>query len=173
MIYLTEMKQTYTNWYRTNMFATEALAFETKQAELILQESHTIAIVGLSRNRHNDSQYVARYLKNAGYKIIPVNPGADEILGEPAYPDLASIPVPVDIIDLFLHTVLILDYVKSAIPLSPKGIWLQLGTGKQPDALTLASKSSITIFENRCIKVDHQFLIRPKLESLITSTNHK
>ena len=63
----------------------------------ILQNSQTIAIVGLSPNPERDSHEVARYLQEAGYKIIPVNPKADEILGEKAYPDLASIPEEIDI----------------------------------------------------------------------------
>lgn len=144
------------------MRADEELSAETDQAEELLEEIATIAVVGLSRSFHKDSQFVARYLQNAGYTIIPVNPGADEILGEKAYPDLESIPFEVDAVDIFLPPELISEAVDQAINIEPKGIWLQLGTGPNPKEKQKAELAGIPLFENRCIKVDHQFLIRPK-----------
>lgn len=144
------------------MRANEELSAETDQAEELLEEIATIAVVGLSRSFHKDSQFVARYLQNAGYIIVPVNPGADEILGEKAYPDLESIPFEVDAVDIFLPPELIPEAVDQAINIKPKGIWLQLGTGPNPKEKQKAEQAGIPLFENRCIKVDHQFLIRPK-----------
>lgn len=144
------------------MRANEELSAETDQAEELLEEIATIAVVGLSRSFHKDSQFVARYLQNAGYTIVPVNPGADEILGEKAYPDLESIPFEVDAVDIFLPPELISEAVDQAINIEPKGIWLQLGTGPNPKEKQKAEQAGIPLFENRCIKVDHQFLIRPK-----------
>lgn len=149
------------------MRATPELSAETDRAEQTLAEASTIAVVGLSRSFHKDSQFVARYLKNAGYTIVPVNPSADEILGEKAYPDLRSIPFAVDVVDVFLPPEIIGEAVDQVLELDPKprAIWLQLGTGKQPDQIEKVNGSGIEIYENRCIKVDHQFLIRPKKES--------
>lgn len=161
------MKSTFNNWYDKKMRATPELSAETDRAEELLEEIDTIAVVGLSRSFHKDSQFVGRYLKNAGYKIIPVNPGADEILGEKSYPDLKSIPFPVDAVDVFLPPDALSEAVDQALELEPKpkAIWLQLGTGDQPEEVQKAEEAGIPLFENRCIKVDHQFLIRPKKES--------
>lgn len=159
------MKSTFNNWYDKKMRANEELSAETDRAEELLEEISTIAVVGLSRSFHKDSQFVARYLQNAGYTIVPVNPGADEILGEKAYPDLKSIPFTIDAVDIFLPPDLIPEAVDQALEIKPKAIWLQLGTGKNPKEKEKAEKEGIPLFENRCIKVDHQFLIRPKKES--------
>jgi len=159
------MRTTFNNWYDKKMRATEELSRETDLAEKLLQEIETIAVVGLSRSFHKDSQFVARYLKNAGYTIVPVNPGADEILGEKAYPDLKNIPFEVDAVDVFLPPEILPQAVDQALAIEPKAIWLQLGTGKNPEEKKKAEKAGIPLFENRCIKVDHQFLIRPKKEA--------
>ena len=159
------MKSTFNNWYDKKMRATEELSAETDQAEQILDEISTIAIVGLSRSFHKDSQFIGRYLQNAGYQIVPINPGADEILGEKAYPDLESIPFEIDAVDVFLPQKIIPQAVDQAIEIDPKAIWLQLGTGQNPAEKKKAEEAGIPLFENRCIKVDHQFLIRPKTEN--------
>lgn len=158
------MRSTFSNWYEQKMRKTEELSAETDRAEKILGNISTIAIVGLSRSFHKDSQFVGRYLKNAGYTIIPVNPGADQILGEKAYPSLPAIPFEVDTVDIFLPPQLLSKAVDQAIEIRPKAIWLQLGTGKNPAEKQKAKQAGIPLFENRCIKVDHQFLIRPKKE---------
>lgn len=149
------------------MRATEELNAETNRAEQTLQAISTIAIVGLSRSFHKDSQFVGRYLQNAGYNIVPVNPNAERILGQKAFPDLKSIPFPVDAVDVFLPPEHISKAVDQALELepSPRAIWLQLGTGEQPEEAEKIKGSGIELYENRCIKVDHQFLIRPKEES--------
>ncbi|MCW9707494.1 CoA-binding protein [Fodinibius salsisoli] len=158
------MRTTFNNWYDQKMRATEELNSETNRAEETLSAISSIAIVGLSRSFHKDSQFVGRYLQNAGYTIVPVNPNADTILGEKAYPDLKSIPSPVDAIDVFLPPDYIHKAVDQALELDPqpRAIWLQLGTGKQPEQIDRVRGTGIELYENRCIKVDHQFLIRPK-----------
>lgn len=158
------MRKTYNDWYLKKMRATEELSRETDQVEQLLEKVQTIAIVGISRNRHRDSQYVARYLQNAGYKIVPVNPAADEILGEKSYPDLQSIPFPVDVVDIFRRPEDIPDVINEALSINPKVIWLQLGTGTHPEERKKVESENITFVQKRCIKVDHQFLIRPKKE---------
>ncbi len=169
------MRTTFNNWYDKKMRASEKLAAETDRAEKTLSEISTIAIVGLSRSFYKDSQFVGRYLQNAGYQIVPVNPHADEILGEKAYPDLKSIPGSVDVVDVFLPPKIIHKAVNQALALcpQPRAIWLQLGTGKHSSHVKKVNNSGIEIYENRCIKVDHQFLIRPKLNQQIATKTQK
>lgn len=144
------------------MRATTELSEETDEIEQLLDETETIAIVGLSRNQHKDSYYVGRYLQNAGFKIIPVNPGADEILGEKAYPDLKFIPTQIDVVDVFIRPDYIPEVVNQALEIDPKAIWLQLGTGEHPEQKKRVEKAGKKLIQSRCMKVDHQFLIRPK-----------
>jgi uncharacterized protein len=158
------MRSTFGNWYETKMYATPELSKETSEIGKLLEEVHTIAIVGISTNQNRESHFVGRYMKNAGYTIIPVNPGADSILDEKCYPDLASIPFPVDVVDIFRKRKDIAGVVDEAIALQPVIIWLQLGTGTHDDLIGKTKERGIRLVQNRCIKVDHQFLIRPKQE---------
>ena len=161
------MKSTFGSWYSNKVYATPELAAETNEVETLLEQVQTIAIVGISSNATKDSHYVGRYLKQAGYKIVPVNPGAETILGETCYPSLSAIPFPVDVIDVFRRPDHIPAVVEEAITLSPKIIWLQLGTGTHNELLEPLEAKGIRLIQNRCIKVDHQFLIRPKAESAV------
>lgn len=144
------------------MRATSELSEETDRAAQLLTSVRSVAIVGISRNYHKDSQYVGRYLLQAGYKIYPVNPSADRILNQTAYPDLQSLPEPVDVVNIFVKPDFVSSLVYQAIEYSPKAIWLQLGTGNHPELKKECERHGISFFQNRCIKVDHQFLIRDK-----------
>ncbi|CAN5420381.1 CoA-binding protein [soil metagenome] len=156
------MRNTFNSWYDKKMRATPELSEETDRIENWLDNIKTIAIVGISRNRHRDSHYVGRYLQKAGYNIIPVNPGADEILGNKAYPDLKSIPVEIDAVDVFVKSKYVSEVVGQALEVDPGVIWLQLGTGDHPADIEKAKEAGIMIVQNRCMKVDHQFLIRDR-----------
>ena len=156
------MRPTFGNWYDKKMRANEEISKKTDQAEALLDDIETIAIVGISSNPQKDSNFVGRYLKNAGYKVIPVNPGAKEILGEKTYPSLDAIPFPVDVVDIFRKPEAIPSVVQDALDIQPKAIWLQLGTGTHNDQQQLVEDQGVQFYQNRCIKVDHQFLIRPK-----------
>ncbi len=158
------MRNTFNSWYEKKMRATPELSEETDKIEDWLENIKTIAIVGISRNKHKDSYFVGRYLKKAGYKIIPVNPGADEILGEKAYPDLKSIPEKVDAVDVFIRPEFVSEVVDQALEIDPKVIWLQLGTGEHPEEVEKTKNAGVLMVQNRCMKVDHQFLVRPKNE---------
>jgi len=160
--YYKPLKNTFNNWYEKKVRATPELSAETDEIELYLDEIKTIAIVGISRNKHKDSHFVGRYLKNAGYTIIPVNPGANEILGEKAYSDLTSIPGKVDVVDVFIKPEHVSQVVDQALDIHPKVIWLQLGTGDHPEEVKKAEKAGVGMVQNRCMKVDHQFLIRDR-----------
>lgn len=156
------MKNTFNSWYDTKMYATPELVEETNRIEQLLQEIRVIAIVGISKNPQKDSHFVGRYLQKAGYTIVPVNPGAPEILGEKSYPDLKSIPFPVDVVDIFRKPEDIPATVDEALEIGAKIVWLQLGTGTHEELKPKTKEHGAELIQNRCIKVDHQFLIRDK-----------
>jgi uncharacterized protein len=93
----------------------------------ILGSARTIAVVGLSPDPRRASHGVARYLQRAGYRIIPVNPKIDEVLGERAYPSLKAVPEPVDVVDVFRRSEFVGPIVEDAIAIKAAAIWLQDG----------------------------------------------
>ena len=92
-----------------------------------LRNSKTIAVVGLSDNPDRDSHRVSKYMQSQGYRIIPVNPMIEEVLGEKSYPDLKSVPEPIDMVDVFRRSELVPPVVDEAIEVGVKYIWLQDG----------------------------------------------
>lgn len=126
----------------------------------ILKTSPTIAIVGLSDKPHRESFIVARYLLDHGYNVIPVNPALTERgwLGIKAYPDIGSIPVEVDIIDLFRRADSIPELVPAMIAKKPKTVWLQLGIVNNEVARSLRD-AGIAVVQNKCIKIEHSLFI--------------
>jgi predicted CoA-binding protein len=96
-------------------------------AEKILSSARTIAVVGLSANPRRPSHGVARYLQRAGYRIIPVNPNVDEVLGERAYASLRDIPQPVDVVEVFRRSEFVGPIVDDAIAIKASAVWLQDG----------------------------------------------
>jgi predicted CoA-binding protein len=120
----------------------------------LLRESRTIAIVGLSTDPQRASWFVASYLKKEGYRIIPVNPKADRILGEKAYPDLASIPEPVDLVDVFRPAAECLAVARQAVAIKARALWLQLRLINL-EAAELAAGSGLAVVMDRCIKMEH------------------
>jgi predicted CoA-binding protein len=120
----------------------------------LLREARTIAIVGLSTDPQRASWFVASYLKKEGYRIIPVNPGADRILGEKAYPDLASIPEPVDLVDVFRPAPECLSIAGQAVAIKAKALWLQLRLVNL-EAAELASRNGLAVVLDRCVKMEH------------------
>ena len=130
---------------------------ETKEKE-ILEQSKVIAVVGLSPDEDKPSNIVAQYLISHGYKVIPVNPGHGNILGQKSYKTLSDIPENVDIVDIFMRAELLLPVVEEAVRIRPKCIWLQLGIINE-EAKRLAEDNGITFFMDRCIKIEHGKLI--------------
>ena len=120
----------------------------------VLRESRTIAIVGLSTDPQRASWFVGSYLKGAGYTVIPVNPKAKEILGEKCYPDLASIPVPVDLVDVFRPAAECLAVARQAVAIKAKAFWLQLLLVNL-EAAEYAAKNGLTVIVDRCVKMEH------------------
>ncbi|MBA3496260.1 MAG: CoA-binding protein, partial [Gemmatimonadales bacterium] len=92
----------------------------------ILSRARTIAVVGMSADMQKASAFVASYLQHEGYRIIPVNPRGGRILGEAVYPDLASVPVPIDVVDVFRPAPEALGLARQAVAVGAKALWLQL-----------------------------------------------
>ena len=124
----------------------------------LLQTSKVIAVVGLSADEDKPSNGVARYLMKKGFKIIPVNPGQDTILGEKSYKSLSDIPGPVDVVDIFMRSDKVLPFVEEAVRLKPKAIWLQLGITNDA-AKDAAEKNGIMFVQDRCVKIEHRRLL--------------
>jgi len=126
-----------------------------QKIQAILHENSTIAVVGLSPKPIRPSNQVASYMIAAGYRIIPVNPGHDEILGQTCYPDLLSVPERIDIVNIFRRSDQVLPIVQDAIARKAKVIWMQEGVINE-EAAKLAEGSGMTVIMDRCIMVDHQ-----------------
>ena len=125
----------------------------------LLTSARVIAVVGLSGKTHRPSHGVAAYLQQQGYRIIPVNPNEAEVLGEKCYPDLASVPEKIDIVDCFRKTEEIASVVEEAIAVGARCVWMQLGIA-DPAAAARAQSAGLDVVMNRCIKVDHAALRR-------------
>ncbi|MDP3045146.1 MAG: CoA-binding protein [Bacillota bacterium] len=123
----------------------------------LLQSAKTIAVVGLSPKRHRDSYRVAKYLQERGYRIIPVYPRENEILGEKVYAQLDDIPVTVDIINVFRRSDQVPPVIESAVRLQPAAVWLQLGVISE-DAAVLACGKGLLLIMDRCIMIEHRRL---------------
>ena len=119
-----------------------------------MRECKTLAVVGLSANEMRPSYFAAKYMQDHGYRIIPVNPRYDEILGEKCYPDLASIPDAVDMVDLFQRADRVMPFVEQAIEIKAKVVWMQLGVVND-EAAKLASDAGLEVVMDRCVKIEY------------------
>ena len=129
----------------------------SEEVKAILENSRTVAVVGISPKAERDSHRVARYLKEQGYRIVPVNPGQKEILGETCYPDLKAIPFPVDIVDVFRRPEAVPPIVDDAIAMGAKVVWMQLGITHNESAKK-ARESGLSVVMNKCTKIEHMHL---------------
>ena len=121
----------------------------------ILESYRVVAVVGLSANEERDSFRVAKYLKEHGYKIIPVNPMAQEVLGQKCYADLTSVPERVEIVDIFRRASDVPPVVEQAINIGAKAVWMQEGIVNE-DAALLARQAGIQVVMDRCIRKVHE-----------------
>jgi uncharacterized protein len=121
----------------------------------ILDGTVTIAVVGLSPNPNRPSHGVAAYLQRNGYRIIPVNPNAEEVLGEKCYPDLASIPDPIDLVDIFRRSEFVGPVVEQAIAIKAKYVWMQDGV-IDDTAADVARAAGLLVVMNDCIFRQHR-----------------
>lgn len=123
--------------------------------ERMLEETDTIATVGFSRNPGKQAHQVPRYLLEHGYSVIPVNPYADEILGQRAYPDIASVPQAVDMVQLFRPSDQVMPHVEAAIEAGARFIWMQAGIANEA-AAAKARAAGLEVVMDRCMRVEHQ-----------------
>jgi predicted CoA-binding protein len=121
----------------------------------ILRDTRTIAMVGASPNWNRPSYFAMRYLQRKGFRVIPVNPRALDapILGEQVYPDLESIPVPVDVVDVFRRPEDVPPIAQSAIAIGAKVLWMQLGI-RNAEAQAIAEAGGLTVVQDRCMKIE-------------------
>ena len=125
----------------------------------LLKSAHTIAVVGLSSNRMRPSYGVAEYMKNAGYKIIPVNPNEREVLSERAVARLEDIHEKVDIVDVFRRSEFVPEVAGSAIAIGAKALWLQEGVIHE-GAAKRARDAGLFVVMDKCILKEHARRIR-------------
>lgn len=123
----------------------------------LLKRVTSIAVVGLSPKESRPSNMVARYLLEAGYQVIPVNPGQTEILGEVCYPDLLSVPQPIEIVNIFRRSEDVLPIVEQAVEIGAQAVWMQQSIINE-DGAELARSKGLFVVMDRCIKVDHNNL---------------
>ncbi|MBX7252313.1 MAG: CoA-binding protein [Candidatus Promineofilum sp.] len=121
----------------------------------ILSEAKTIAVVGFSSNRAKAGYYVPAYLQKQGYRIIPVNPNLSEGLGEPAYPTLAEVPEPIDLVLVFQRSENVPPFVDEAIAVGARAVWLQLGIAHEA-AAEKARTAGLDVVQDACMLVEHQ-----------------
>jgi len=120
----------------------------------ILTHSRVIAVVGLSAHWHRPSYFAAKYMRDHGYRIIPVNPNHAEVLGETSYPSLAAIPDPVDIVDCFRKPEQMVPLAREAVAIGAKVLWMQLGI-RNDEAARIAGDAGLAVVMNRCVKIEH------------------
>jgi len=125
--------------------------------EKIYKESKTIAVVGASANPKRPSHDVARYLLSQGFRIIPVNPALKELFGEKSYPDLQSIPEPVDVVDIFRNPDAVPEIVEQAIAKKAKVVWMQPGA-ENMQAAERAMEAGLEVIMGVCMMREHRGL---------------
>ena len=130
------------------------LPYPDSQIKDLLESSLTIAVVGLSPKESRPSNMVGQYLQEIGYKVIPVNPGQKEILGELCYPDLASVEERIDIVNIFRRPEDTPPIVEQAVSSGAKAVWMQQGVVNE-DAAGLARKGGLMCVMDFCIKIEH------------------
>ena len=133
--------------------ASTGLNATPEEISAILKGYRTIAVVGLSNDPSRPSYQVAQYLQQHGYRIIPVNPGCQEVLGERCYPSLKEIPVPVEVVDIFRKVEAIPAIVEEALAVGARVVWMQLGL-EEPDSALRARQAGLQVVMNRCLKIE-------------------
>ena len=128
----------------------------------ILERSTTVAVVGISRDEDKPAGHIPAQLQARGFRILPVNPKIDEILGEKAYPSLREIGEPVDVVEIFRPAEEAPDIVREAAAIGAKAVWLQLGL-RSDEARRVAEEAGMGYVEDRCMGAEsHRYDIRKR-----------
>jgi predicted CoA-binding protein len=120
----------------------------------ILAQSRTIAVVGLSQHWYRPSYFAAKYLQEHGYRVVPVNPTVEAVLGETSYPNVAAIPDAVDVVDCFRKPGEMPALAREAVAKGAKVLWMQLGI-RSDEAAAIASEAGLDVVMDRCMKIEH------------------
>ena len=120
----------------------------------VLGEARTLAVVGLSADWFRPSNFAAKYMQEHGFRVIPVNPKYQEILGEKCYPDLRTIPEKVDMVDVFRKPADCLPIARDAVAIGAKTLWLQIGVINE-EAKAIAEAAGLTVVMDRCVKIEY------------------
>ena len=126
-----------------------------------LLEARTIAVIGLSADESKPSHYVSRYMQDHGYRILPINPALDSVLGEKSYPSLAGLPVRPELVNVFRLPRFIPAIVDEMIALGLPALWLQQGIA-HAEAAARAQAHGIRVVMDRCLMVEHRRAALPR-----------
>ena len=129
-----------------------------KEIRAVLKSHTTVAVVGISHKPERDSHKVAAYLLSAGYRMVPVHPLQKEILGQTVYPDLAAVPFPVEIVNIFRRPDMVEPIVDQAIAANARVVWMQVGVVNNK-AARKAEAAGLRVIMNRCIKTEHMKMV--------------
>jgi uncharacterized protein len=121
----------------------------------VLKRYRTIAVVGARADPSRPGHYVPAYMRQHGYRIIPVNPDEREVFGERCYPDLESVPEQIDFVNVFRRPEFCADVARDAVAAGAKVVWLQSGIFS-PEARQIAEEAGLTYIEDRCVMVEHR-----------------
>lgn len=130
-----------------------------QQLKELLQKAHTIAVVGLSSSRFRASYGVSQYMQSAGYRIVPVNPNEQEVLGEKSYARLEDVPEKIDVVDVFRRSEFVPEIVDAAIRVGARAIWMQEGVVNEA-AAQRARDAGLFVVMDACILREHRRLMR-------------
>lgn len=133
------------------------LVKDTEQIREILQSAKTIAVVGMTASSFKPSYYVPKYLRDKGYEIYPVNPRLSEIDGLKCYPNLLSVPVHIDIVEVFRRSEDVMPHAEEALTVRPGTFWMQSGIINQ-QAATVLAQAGIRVVMDRCMYTDHLYI---------------
>jgi uncharacterized protein len=132
------------------------ISHDEERIKELFETSRIIAVVGMKDSPYKPSYYVPKYLKDQGYEIIPINPLIEEIEGMKSYPDLRSLPVSVDIVDVFRRSEDIMPHAREALDTRPRAFWMQSGIINREAAQMLA-RAGILVIMDRCMYTDHAY----------------
>lgn len=134
------------------------LAGNDSEIKTVLNSSRVIAVVGSSPSSNKDSYRITEFLIRKGYRVYPVNPNYQEILGVKCYANLSEIPEKIDIVNIFRRPEFVLPVVEEAVQADASVVWFQYGVGSE-EAIKYALENNLTVVNDRCIKVEHMRLI--------------
>jgi uncharacterized protein len=127
---------------------------DAREIAQIVRSARTVAIVGLSPNELRPSNFVGFYLQRHGYRVIPVNPRASEVLGEPSYASLSDVPDRIDVVDVFRQPAAVPAIAEEAVAVGAGALWLQFGVISAEGA-EIARRGGLAVVMDRCLKVEH------------------